>query len=154
MEGGTCSLKWLVERSHQVGFMNAIYRCAEPKSFGIWLGEAQTDSDLHAKKMEQWRNEYERLVETYDGNSHLAVAISKVFFGSHGSSEHRAWIALNALLERDWWRRAWFVQEAAVLLPSRMFLFCGESLVPWSSLRATCASCLPSRDGVGNEFGF
>jgi len=34
----------LQERSHQVGLMNAIYRCAE--RVGIWLGEAHGNSDL------------------------------------------------------------------------------------------------------------
>lgn len=37
------------ERSHQVGLMHSIYRCAE--CVGIWLGESADESDLVMDKM-------------------------------------------------------------------------------------------------------
>ncbi len=129
----------LEERSHQVGFMNMIYRCAE--CVGVWLGEHRDGSERLMEKMKTWKSEYDRLAETHDWNYEVALASvlpsNQAFYGPPGSAERDAWAALNVLLAREWWRRAWIVQEATALSPSRILLFCGNSMVDWSVFRAT-----------------
>jgi hypothetical protein len=41
-------------------------------------------------------------------------------------------IAFSAFADREWWHRAWVVQEA--ILPEKALLVCGSDSVPWSTI--------------------
>ena len=126
------------ERSHQIGLMHSIYRCAE--CVGIWLGKSANESDLVMDKMTEWKCEFDRLCEPFEDNWELATtsisASNTTFYGPEGSTQYGAWRAFQILIQRAWWRRAWIVQEATALGPFRTLLFCGNRMVNWSTLRA------------------
>ena len=123
------------ERSHQVGLMHSIYRCAE--FVGIWLGESADESDLVMDKMNEWKREFDQFCEPFEDNWELAInAVSESNTTFYGSAQHASWRAFQTLIQRTWWGRAWIVQEATALGPSRTLLFCGNRMVNWSILRA------------------
>lgn len=127
----------VLERSHQIRLMNAIYRCAE--RVGVWLGEARDDSDLVLDKLRKWTNEFTRLTEVCEGDfdqaMHSISPPNQVFYDFNGKVNPLIWQALRALFQRDWWQRAWVVQEATALAPSRTYLFCGDFCVDWYHFR-------------------
>ena len=127
----------ILERSHQVGLMSSIYRCAE--SVGVWLGESANESDLIMKKMIEWHSEFTGFSEPFGDDWELAVtsisASNTTFYGPGGSTQDTAWRAFQIFLQRAWWGRAWIVQEAVALGPVRTLLFCGTRMVNWSALR-------------------
>jgi hypothetical protein len=126
------------ERSHQVGLMHSIYRCAE--YVGIWLGEPANESDLVMGKMAEWKRELDRLSEPFGDNWELAVTSistsNTILYDTKGSTTYNAWRAFQKLIQRAWWERAWIVQEASALGPFRTLLFYGNRMVNWATLRA------------------
>ena len=135
------------EKSHQISLMNAIYRCAE--RVGVWLGEAHGNSDLVLDRLDKWTNEFSRLTEVCEGDFHQAMHSiappNPVFYESNGKVNPLLWQALRALFHRDWWQRAWVVQEATALAPSRTYLFCGDYCTDWCHFRT--AICFYNRVG-------
>lgn len=127
------------ERSFQVRLMNAIYRSAE--SVVVWLGRACDDSDLVMDKMKDWKRKFDHIYKASGTDYALAVASimpsDSVFHGPNDSTESRAWSAFHTLCQRAWWRRAWIVQEATSVGPSRTLIACGDRMIDWSCLRAT-----------------
>lgn len=95
------------EKSHQVGQMRLVYKLAEQVI--IWLGPSSEDSnllmslaktlDLHASRTKAWEQEWESIVVANGGPA------SDMF--------RRAYMALEELLARPWFRRVWILQEVA-----------------------------------------
>lgn len=127
------------ERSSQVRLMNVIYRSAE--LVAVWLGKSDQDSDFIMDKMQEWKVEFNQLFTACNTDYGLAVSsilpTNPIFQGPKGSDKDRAWHALELLCQRQWWRRAWIVQEATSNPPSRTVLACGDRRVDWECLRAT-----------------
>lgn len=96
-----------VEKSHQVGQMRLVYKLAEQVI--IWLGPNNEDIDLlmsladtldlHASRSKSWEQEWESIVVANGGPA------TDMF--------RRAYIALEELLARPWFRRVWILQEVA-----------------------------------------
>lgn len=126
------------ERNHQVGLMHSIYRCAD--CVGIWLGEPADESNHVMDKMTEWKHEFDRHSKPFGDSWELAVtsisASNTTFYGARGSTQYDTWVAFQMLIQRPWWGRAWIVQEATALGPSRTLLFCGNRMVNWATLRA------------------
>jgi len=125
------------ERGSQVSLMDKIYKTAQ--KVVVWLGESSGDSDLAMEKMIEWRD----MLDTAPGKDHTSryyhelgtVTEENKYYGPPGSHEHRAWLAILALWERPWWRRAWIVQEATALPLTQTELNCGGKMADMRALR-------------------
>ena len=100
------------ERNHQVQMMSRVYTRAQQVC--IWLGEADTDSDI---AIEFIKEEMEEL-KNFD-------------VISSNEKYSRKWQALMSLMQRDWFFRRWVVQEIA--LASAATVYCGSHEIPWKS---------------------
>lgn len=110
------------EKSHQVGQMRLVYKLAEKVI--IWLGPSSEDSDifmslaktldLHASRTKAWEQEWESIVVANGGPA------ADIF--------RRAYVALEELLARPWFRRVWILQEVASARSA--VVVCGAKQVP------------------------
>jgi hypothetical protein len=69
------------------------------------------------------------------GNQHLhdfTPQRDSSFTGSHQMEDLSPITALSAFVDREWWHRAWVVQEA--ILPEKALLVCGSDSIPWSTI--------------------
>ncbi|KAF2844805.1 hypothetical protein T440DRAFT_483907 [Plenodomus tracheiphilus IPT5] len=126
------------ERGSQVRLMNSIYRSAE--FVGIWLGPSANDSDIALDMMRQWKPKFDDLLKQNSEDYEKAAGAIQIndtyFYGPQGSRRHRTIGALYHLVQRQWWKRAWVVQEGSVAQPSRTILCCGDREVDWDHFRA------------------
>jgi hypothetical protein len=104
----------VVEKTHQVSIMNAIYRTAGEVL--VWLGRESSFSD---QGME--------VIRYLTDLSIPAVAAPWYTI----SSETLAQGVEEVLMKRQWWHRIWTVQEAA--LARRVRLICGKAQAVWAS---------------------
>ncbi|KAM5363563.1 hypothetical protein ACJZ2D_011947 [Fusarium nematophilum] len=124
------------EKSAQVCIMDRIYSKA---TFVLaWLGpeDAETEAGLKTLKI---------LAENIDKFQESQV----VPFGGHDKDSYETsgipfiswndWVALASIFHRQWFRRAWIVQEA--VLPQMLIMYCGKQKVSWYHL-GTVAECL------------
>jgi hypothetical protein len=100
------------ERNHQVQMMSRIYTRAQQVC--IWLGEADTDSEIAIKFI---KDEMEEL-KNFD-----VISSNEKYSGK--------WQALMSLMQRDWFFRRWVVQEIA--LSSAATVYCGPHEISWKS---------------------
>lgn len=123
----------LAERSQQVGLMNAIYRSAD--SVRAWLGPEADDSQYAIETMERWILEITQRSETTRKNYWETISAitpsDPSFYGPPGTVPHRAWLAIKKIWERDWWSRAWIVQEATLAGSRHLSLMCGKDYISW-----------------------
>jgi hypothetical protein len=111
--------------------MHEIYAGAE--TVVIWLGDASADSDVAIAFM--WEV-YQRLASKgqFSGDSvrsgqYLEADFQdgiEEFLGPESDDE---WEAVAQLLSRDWWQRAWVVQELVVAKDA--ICYCGKTSVAW-----------------------
>lgn len=103
------------ERAQQVQLMPDIYSNAE--SVAIWLGPDEDDSSSAVDFLEllaaqaKYPDKVSRLLTAGARNGDLAAVVS--------------------LLERDYWRRLWVVQE--VFKAREIHVYCGSTKLPWDS---------------------
>lgn len=112
------------ERSVQVQLMGQIYKQAT--SVLVWLGNPTEDSSSAFNLMDQLhRLAKETAVEDLDRpipkESDLLETLPKV--------NDPAWKALDSLLWRPWFSRAWIIQEIAMSRSARVF--CGDDNISW-----------------------
>ena len=103
----------IAERTHQVKQMAEIYRGAERVI--AWLGPSGDDSDtvfLAIERTGRLGSDFETsgLMEWLEGDTRFITAV-------------------QSLLERPYWERAWIIQE--VVLAKHVQLMCGLNFVPW-----------------------
>ena len=120
--------------------MNAIYRSAE--CVAIWLGESADDSGFIMDKMMEWKAGFDRISlscnnTSYDYLISIMLSTNSVFNGLSDPDKGHTWRALDLLLQRPWWRRAWVVQEATLIGATRTFFFCGHCMANWECFRTT-----------------
>ena len=125
------------ERNKQVLLMTRIY--AKATMVEAWLGRPSADSNLAFKTMTDFENHLHALTRFHNNDVVAALASISVYdravFGPPGSDVGRGWTAISALCHRDWWRRAWIVQEASGLQDFQ--IWSGGMGVPWSAVQAT-----------------
>jgi len=92
--------------------MSRIYTRAQQVC--IWLGEADTDSEIAIKFIKDEMKE----LKNFD-------------IISSNEQYSRKWQALMSLMQRDWFFRRWVVQEIA--LSSAATVYCGPHEIPWKS---------------------
>lgn len=94
------------ERGNQVGMMRTIY--TEAQSVFIYLGLQTDDSDM-----------------AMDFLARLATGETREDFLTFSAEQYyESWEALQNLLRRSWWKRAWVIQEFA--LATRVEFVCGD----------------------------
>lgn len=117
------------EKNHQVSLMGEIYnKCAKT---WIWLGEEDQFSQKAFELLEILANisqDDAGKVERVGKAENMALLIE---LGLPGFDSWR-WFALFALFERQWFRRSWVMQEAA--LSRDIYVVCGSLCVPWGGL--------------------
>lgn len=97
------------EQSKQVMRMADIY--SKASNVIIWLGEADRDSDLAMKFIQE-----------------ISVRELDRLAGSESTGE--SWRALAKLMRRPWFTRRWIIQEVA--FSQKAELWCGSWEVPWT----------------------
>jgi hypothetical protein len=115
------------ERSEQVCRMLEIYE--KPTQVVVWLGPAADGSDIAFDKLK----ELSKLVPP----SSKPITVNKSgqfpWYGKIGApNEPAAWVALQALLLRDWWHRIWVVQETTT--SAKVVVTCGSTCISFEDL--------------------
>jgi hypothetical protein len=118
----------LAEKSHQVPLMGEIYSHAA--SVTVWLGEASEDSSLAFDFLEilepVLRTFKKRDKSERSGVFNAHDELDRLTSSRQGSPQ---WIALQHLLQRPWFERAWIIQEVA--LAKKAQVVCGDRKVDW-----------------------
>ena len=109
------------ERNHQVLRMGQIYSSAQRVL--VWLGEADSNSDLAMQSLRLWAATCRALSEGPDILRNLKL-LMELF-------DKDAWTAICNLTARPWWRRIWVIQE--LVLSKSAVLICGSEQCEWES---------------------
>lgn len=113
------------ERASQVGIMRNIY--AKATRVYIWLGAPTKESDDAIEKILEWGRSRDHQVETYKqfGKLELGQKVPLSLGAFADMKSEATWAKIDALLAREWWSRAWIVQEATS--NPCTFMFCGKA---------------------------
>ncbi|KAL7623788.1 hypothetical protein AAE478_005341 [Parahypoxylon ruwenzoriense] len=119
----------LDEKSAQVTMMDCIYSAAT--YVVAWLGPPDEHSDAGVQtlnKLQSHLKEFkESQIEPFSGKDKDKYAEAGVPYISR-----QEWVGLASLYQRQWFRRAWIVQEA--VLPEALIMYLGENSIPWRHL--------------------
>ncbi|KAK4580237.1 hypothetical protein LTR86_000440 [Recurvomyces mirabilis] len=110
------------ERNAQVVMMKRIYEGAE--KVVIWLGPAADDSDQAIQLIEKLAQQERKHKST--ATSPIDPACWEIIQAHPSAVE-----AVGKLFHRDWWSRAWILQEATAPTRSRVSVWCGSSRIDW-----------------------
>ncbi|KAF2629656.1 hypothetical protein BU25DRAFT_336648 [Macroventuria anomochaeta] len=108
------------ELSRQVQLMSHIY--GKATSVAIWLGPERDDSSIALQLMEEL--------------ARLADSRGSVYRRISDEKRRKHFSALVSLFEREYWNRLWVVQEVFIPDPTKINVYCGHSVLPWSYYRA------------------
>lgn len=115
------------ERSVQVRRMHQIYSQAE--SVLVWLGKAIEHSPLAFDLMRQLHT---MAVNTEPHDLDRPMPKDSSLLRSLPKAGSLAWRALEVLLWRPWFTRAWVIQE--ITMARSATVICGEDIIPWQYL--------------------
>lgn len=121
------------ERTQQVQLMRHIYQNA--KQVVIWLGEAHSDSHLAISLLKKIVKVKEKLEEIGSLPPSSLRFTSEVLENAGlpcdrtEGRKNKSWVSLRPLLNRDWFRRIWIVQE--VTLAATATVLCGQDEIVW-----------------------
>ena len=107
------------ERNFQVRLMKQIYSSAEQVI--IWLGENEDDSDLAMDLITTWAPP--------DAEEMSMPELLKTVISKPNALDLRSWHAARRLFAREYWFRAWVLQEIA--FSNRAMVRCGTKQVAW-----------------------
>lgn len=141
------------EKTVQVALMTKIYRSADQVI--VWLGPAGDNSDLIMEFFERAAKEMATSTEATWGKSKSSKKKKKQQPRKHTISDQlkddlmderqsRVRRALEALLEREYWYRAWVVQE--ILVAREIILVCGTRSVLWDSATTVVEAFVKERN--------
>ncbi|KAH6855601.1 heterokaryon incompatibility protein-domain-containing protein [Chaetomium sp. MPI-CAGE-AT-0009] len=125
----------LLERNHQVGVMDEIYRSASRTV--IWLGPSVKDKTDKAYDMldelaaEAISREHSANLNSLSGNLTLSL-LDRKLVDSVLYERYQGESAILHLAEAAWWSRAWTVQE--ILLASQAVVVTGSRSMEWKRL--------------------
>ena len=104
------------EKATQIALMKVIYERAW-ETF-IWLGDEEDDSELAMNTLGHFLPLWWQMngdITTYEpGTNHLTRDSLAMLLDSSNPASIASWRAVDKLLHRPWWSRAWIVQEATV----------------------------------------
>ncbi|KAH7156782.1 heterokaryon incompatibility protein-domain-containing protein [Dactylonectria macrodidyma] len=117
------------EKSAQVSMMDRIYLSA---TFVLaWLGPEDADAVLGLKTLKTLATNIDKFQQSqivpYSGQDKENYEAAGIPFVSWPE-----WIALAGVFERQWFKRAWIVQEA--ILPDVLLMYCGKQKAAWYDL--------------------
>lgn len=127
------SPKAVEERTQQVQLMRHIYKNA--RQVVIWLGEAHSDSYLAISLLKKIVEVREKLEEIGSLPPSSLRFTSEVLENAGlpcdrtEGRKNKSWASLRPLLDRDWFRRIWIVQEVA--LAATATVLCGQDEIVW-----------------------
>ncbi|EMT62675.1 heterokaryon incompatibility protein-domain-containing protein [Fusarium oxysporum II5] len=139
----------LMERSHQVGFMRAIYESAKETLICLSVAETRGNGMGWLVQLEETLVNRSIIGETFPSEDR---AYSQFYFSTHQFrtemeerlSQHEfadGWIKFCDVLNSPWWGRAWVFQE--FMVSSRAtFLYGLQSMAYPEMLRLICDVCL------------
>jgi hypothetical protein len=117
------------EKSSQVTMMDRIYSAAT--YVAAWLGPADTYTDTGIQTLKTLRTNLKKFKESqiqpFSGLDKSKYADAGIPYISRDE-----WTALASIYQRQWFRRAWIVQEA--ILPSSLLMYIGATTVIWHHL--------------------
>jgi hypothetical protein len=117
------------EKSAQVAMMDRIYSSA---TYVIaWLGPSDKHSDVAIQTLNTLSSHLKAFkdseIEPFSGKDKDKYTEASVPYISQAE-----WVSLGSLYQRQWFRRAWIVQEA--LLPPSLLMYVGEKTIQWREL--------------------
>lgn len=117
------------ERNEQVRMMSRIYSSASEVI--IWLGEKADNVDLAFEQLRTSHEAIEQHGDRYEPGSNAGHITHP------GQSKSSTAMAMTALLERQWFKRTWIIQEA--VLAKKATLMCGDLSLPFKSVTRVCS---------------
>ncbi|OAQ75945.1 ankyrin and HET domain-containingprotein [Purpureocillium lilacinum] len=121
------------EKSAQVTMMDRIY--SDASYVVAWLGPLDEYSEIGIRTLNTLQSHLKKFkesqIEPYSGKDKEKYAEADIPYISW-----KEWVALASLFQRQWFRRAWIVQEA--VLPRALLMYIGTTLVPWRNLGQVC----------------
>jgi hypothetical protein len=123
------------ERARQVMLMRDIYRQAS--RVVAWLGKASEHTVPAVRLLLGLSSLYDYDEET--GRELISHLVLDDYFKGH-------WIALGNLFQRQWWSRAWIVQEAC--FATEELLVCGQYAVDWAHIQKSTTVLGPCVDHI------
>ena len=117
------------EKSAQVAMMDRIY--SSTSYVVAWLGPPDEHSDVAIQTLHTLNSHLkafkESEIEPFSGKDKDRYTEAGVPYISRAE-----WISLGSLYQRQWFRRAWIVQEA--LLPNSLLMYIGKETLQWREL--------------------
>ena len=102
------------EKASQIALMKTVYERA--RDVFIWLGNEEDDSDLAMDTLNAFHPLWSQRTNDYyayqPGTNHLTRDSLEMLLDSSNPASIASWRAVDKLLHRPWWSRAWIVQEA------------------------------------------
>ena len=127
--------KNIQERNHQVQQMGNIYKAA----FCVlaWIGEQSEDSDEAIDLLEALAEDVHwDQSPVYEGDQSPEYEVRKDHYERLASRREKRFQKIDNLLQRDWWRRIWCIQE--INLARRAILICGGKEITYTRLCSFC----------------
>ena len=119
------------ERNAQVSRMKDIYERA--RTVVVWLGPADTDSDLAMDVIERLSSIFRRAKKVT-----ATTSVDEAMFShTDGTAiDDKSWAAVGRTLHRPWFQRAWILQEVSTPTSGRYptAVWCGHRRIDWDSL--------------------
>ena len=137
----------IAEKTQQVAKMSIIY--PQASEVLCWLGKDDGDVAYAFDVIRMWAAAHgpgkrkEKL-----RNEAAAEAIRQL------SQDRRAHDALEKLFEKDWWRRAWILQEVCPSATNRPILICGEHQLRWYDFYHACFAMFRTLSGGERNHAF
>ena len=107
------------ERGEQVQLMREIY--TQAKEVIVWVGQASNSSNLAMD-----------FFESASTNPDMEHWFKETITNTEQELYRKEWKAVFALLEREYWKRTWIIQELACA--AKISLLCGMRSVSWDIL--------------------
>lgn len=124
------------EKALQVPLMSRIYRQAQQVI--VWLGDDETDSEgsKAISLLNQLVDAYQtQWCKEHDTRPYYHLASSGGLSRYNIPSPHdKRWVALGNILQRDWFKRMWIVQEVTLPEEDSIVVIMGSAFTTWKAL--------------------
>ncbi|KAF2176286.1 hypothetical protein K469DRAFT_682619 [Zopfia rhizophila CBS 207.26] len=125
-----------LEKKIQIRLLQTIFQSAERVM--AWVGNEGDNSHHAIETLAQIRS------RSVDSNSNCVPQIlAQLPITANSNHSHRPandiWVDIDTLLQRNWFRRVWIVQE--LVLPSKILVVCGRSELDWDYFYEALTIC-------------